>query len=258
MSDNIPGLPKKNKKCKICNCFSDEHLAEITSILIQGSMTYREVIERYTPLMRPNSDFNDKLYPSHCSNHLKHSNPTSLVKHMMSKTGTSPEKSAVKNLEHLLANMYGAELDKQDAVSIIYTERIKNLSEVQNILAIRKMKWDNESEGPTKIKFERDLVTLTERMEKLWKSLNTDLLQHLRIEKPDAPSQVVFIQNFYSTMEGFIDEVIQILRSNLDDDVGVLQNIVRQVGGALDRRVQTLTEREIIQGVDYEVVKDGS
>lgn len=236
MSD-IPGLPRRSKKCKICNSFSDKHLAEITAAMINGTMTYHEIMEKYNSLRKEGTR---PINPANCTAHKKHSSPKDLLDRALKKFNEDPESVARSELERSILQKKGDQLDKGRALEAMYSERIQSLVAAQDILTKTRLEYANEPENSLrKRKLARDVINLTKEVEKISKSISSDLLSHEKLEKPEGMgSGNVFIFNTYeSSLKMFMDRVIDILYDQVPGKERA-RDIARRIGMALDETME--------------------
>jgi len=249
----IPGLPRRSKKCKICNSFSDEHLAEITEAMIRGTMTYQEILDKYNPLRL---DGTRPINPPNCTSHSKHCVPERLLDRTLIRFRKDPSSVALTELEQTIIRRQGEALNKADTLIAFYTTRIKDFERAREVLIQTQFTYEGESLGPKKQKLARDIIKQTLDIEKIAKSISTDLLSHEKLERPGAPGSVHITQNVYmDSLKLFMARVVQILKSRVADKQ-LVRELVRSIGQALDNSMDEANLREV-EEVEWETVSPG-
>jgi len=251
---DLIGLSRRHHFCKICNCFNDETLNDITIDLLQGKLTHQEIIDKYTPLLP--TGFDDLTITStNLSSHKRHSDPGLIAEELLKR-----KKQPVSNGDHaaiLYAERYKERIDKQNVLHALYKSRINTVQYLRDLL-IDKQNEYNECKGADKE--DKDYYKIVSRMKVLENdirsyikqidNIETDLqqvvLQDLRVEK--GPGNTYINQNIVNVVEdnlkGFMQEFIPyLLYKVFPNDIEKGKEVVSQLSGYMDKHLTPTIKR---------------
>jgi hypothetical protein len=239
-------LSKRFPLCKICTAFADEEiLNEITLHILRGTLTYKEIGAKYTPLLPANctpiSDVN-------INSHRKHSSPEALVHQELKKRKEPVTEGEI--LTRLYAYRYKKELDKVAILQETYRERLSNLYILQDILDVKTAAFakvraseDRIEQGQAK-NLEREIRSLITQIDDIQASLQTVLIREIDSDNGLAPGSIHItnvqnIQNvFQGGVKGYVDDMVKYLLHEVffqDKEYG--RQVVSKLSQMLDRHI---------------------
>jgi len=239
-----PGLLRVSKRCKICQNLP--YLNEITTVLLEGQMTYREIIEKW------GDKFTPPLTPTNINSHKNHCNPKKAAeidakKRELSLVDLDPA------VVELYKQKYDETLNKIKTVSLLYEARVKNLWE---LLAYKKS-IENINASERSVADRKTLKDLTISIDEIMRGLTKDLLTHVKIEQGPGTVNVniAMVQNFKEGVTKFIEDFVEVLIEEIDDPL--IQNRIKErFVEKLDERILPLLDPKKAIIVDAKIVYD--
>lgn len=238
----VPGLLRVAKKCKICQ---SPYINEITTALLNGDMTYREIIEKW------GSTFTPPLNVVNIHSHKKHCNPS-----LVAKIDSLKRDISIANLDPSVISLYQQKYDetlnKIKTVNLLYDARLRNLWE---LLASKK----NLETVPRSERSSLDakaLRELTISIDEIMKGLTKDLLNHVKIETQGSGTinvNVLMVQNFRSGVEKFIEDFVDVLVQEISDPL-IRDRIKERFIEKLDERISPILDPTRMITVDAKIV----
>lgn len=225
----VKGLLRVSKKCKICQ---SSFLNEITIALLEGTMTYHEIIAKW------GSQIPGGLTGTNINSHKHHCDPKKAAQIEEKKrelTLTDFEPAVVE----LYQQKYNEALNKVRTVNLLYDARIKNLWE---LLALKK-NLESKPANEKNLFYRKEIQEVTTAIDEIMKGLTKDLLTHMKIEAgPGVVNiNVVMIQNFKEGIKKFIEDFIDVLIEEIDDSV-VRDRVKERFIEKLDEKITPLLD----------------
>lgn len=235
------GLLRTSPKCKICQ---SPHKNEITQLILEG-VSGEEIRRRFN---KTEHFQKNPLNAVNIHSHKKHCDPEALAKvDHQNKLRKKARYDPVVN--DLYQHQYNTTLDKLKTVEQMYRQRLLNLGEIQ--LELEGFKSIPIEERATMDNAK--IRELTGDVNEILHGLTQDMLKHQKIEE-GSPKQinVVFINNFKSGVEKFIDAFVNVLVTELDDSV-TRERIKEKFITELDNTVSPLLDEKAIEA-EYTIV----
>ena len=239
----LVGLLRRNPVCKICNCFDDSMLNEITLDILLHRRTHEEIISHYNPLL---PSIVDPLNSSNINSHRRHSDPSLIAKEWLEKKGKPVEESDIAG--KLYAERFKETVDKNSVLHSLYKLRINTIQYLRDLLDDKKKEYDELRRRPeedyrakTRIKVvENDIRSLIKEIDGIEKDIQSIIIQDLRVEK--GPGHTFINQNIFNVMEsnlkGFMNEFIPyLLYKVFPEDIEKGKEVVANMSGFMDKHL---------------------
>lgn len=240
------GLSKRNHFCKICNCFDDNTLNDITIDILVGKLTYQEIIDKYSPLLPPEVE---SLNATNLASHRRHSDPGLIAEEHLKK-----KKEPVSDGDHaaiLYAERYKARIDKQNVLHALYKSRINTIQFLRDLLIDKQNEYNECKQADKNDKdyykvtarlktLESDIRSLIKQLDDMETDVQQVILQDIRVEK--GPGHTFINQNIVNVVEdnlkGFMQEFIPYLLHNVfPHDIEKGKEVVAQLSGYMDKHL---------------------
>lgn len=239
----VKGLLRVSKKCKVCQ---SPFLNEITVALLEGTMTYHEIIEKWGPQI-PGG-----LTGTNINSHKHHCDPKKAAqieekKREISLADFSPA------VVQLYQQKYNETLNKIQTVNLLYDARIKNLWE---LLALKKS-LESKPESEKSLFYRKELQDVTTAVDEIMKGLTKDLLTHMKLEQGPGVVNVniVLIQNIKEGMKKFIEDFVDVLIEEIDDPV-IRDRVKERFIEKLDEKVSPLLDPKNMVIADAKIIDE--
>lgn len=239
----LVGLTKRQPLCKICNCFSDEVLNEITADLLLATKTYEEIKEIYNPLL---PECVEPLNASNLNTHKRHSDPTLIAEEWLKRKGEPVTDSDFAAI--LYAQRFKNRIDKQDVLHALYKARINTLQFLRDLLEDKKKDYEDArkayladkkdiSKKNTAYKYEAEVRHILADLDKIESDIQSTVLQDIKVEK--GPGHTFINQNIVNLIEGdlkkFLNEFIPyLLYEVFKDDLETGKAVVSKLSASMD------------------------
>jgi len=237
----VKGLLRVSKKCKICQ---SPFLNEITTVLLEGVMTYQEIIDKW------GSQIPNGLSGTNIHSHKMHCDPRKAAeievkKRELSLTDFTPA------VVGLYQQKYDETLNKIKTVNLLYDARIRNLWE---LLALKK-NLEDKPESEKSLFYKKDIQELTTAIDEIMKGLTKDLLNHMKLEQgPGVVNiNVVMIQNFKEGIQKFIEDFIDVLIEEIDDPI-IRDRVKERFIEKLDEKIAPLLNPKNMVIADAKII----
>ncbi len=260
--NDIPGLPRRRDKCKICNVLPDKDLAELTEVLIRESMSVKDILATFTPRIdREKAEaggFNMEINNQNVVSHRGHCDPHHLLDRALQRTGTHPVDRYEATLDEYVNASMADDLAKMDAKEAVFRKRLEAIREVEEILIKRKLELSQIPEGEIlrRKKSEGEVLDLTERFDKLWRGLDQDFIAEIRAKKDGMSGTNIFIlpDAYFTNLRVAMDNIIGGFRRILPDDSFLVKRLVEHVATCLDDGTQDMLDQSNLEVGEYEIL----
>lgn len=239
----LVGLLRRNPVCKICNCFDEDTLNEITLDILLHRKTHEEIIFQYNPLLPEGVD---PLNSSNLNSHKRHSDPSLIAEEWLKKKGKPVEESDIAG--QLYAERFKETVDKNGVLHSLYKLRINTIQYLRDLLEDKKKEYDElkirpESDFKAKSRLrtiENDIRSLIKEVDGIEKDIQSIIIQDLRVEK--GPGHTFINQNIFNVMEsnlkGFMNEFIPyLLYKVFPEDIEKGKEVVANMSGFMDKHL---------------------
>lgn len=232
--------------CKICNCFEDDMLNEITLDIIKERRTREEIKEYYSKYL---PDFIPSLTNSNINSHKRHSDPKAIAEEVLKKKDeaiTEGDHAAVQYAER-----FQGVFDKHDTLRVLYIARVNSIQWLRDLLDDKKdehTRLQNIIENNPKDlistsslkKVESEIRTLTNEIDEIERDLQRVIVQDKKVDQ--GPGHTFINQNFVNVFEGglknFMNELIPyLLYTVFNNDIEKGKEVVAQISSYMDQHL---------------------
>jgi len=255
------GIKKRHALCKICNCFNEDLLNQITLDILLHRRTYQEIRDYYTPLLPAGvAVINDV----NINNHRKHSDTSLLAQKTLDELGEPTTEAEMVSC--LYGERYKEEVDRLFVLKEVYRERINNLSTLQILLNDKRteylgVKFSKDVLLQAKKKtLQKEIRGLIKDIDEIQSDLQSILLRDIGIDKGLPANDGVIINNTSITnnlqviqlpLQSFLADIIPYLMiSVFSEDEVTGKAVVKRIQTSLDKQFEHLlkpsTEVEVV------------
>jgi len=237
------GLSKRQPLCKICTCFKDDMLNEITLDLLFVRKTYDEIKETYNQYLPAGVDL---LNSANLVNHRNHSDPALVAEEALRRRGEAVSDSDFAAV--LYAERFNERIDKQTVLHSLYKNRINSIQFLRDLLKDKqveytKLRSEFEKDSTnfsfkSKLKLlENEIKVTIKQIDDIESDIQSTVLQDLKVEK--GPGNTYINQNIVNVMEGgykdFLGEFIPyLLHDVFKNDIDKGKEVVAHLSSSMD------------------------
>mgnify|MGYP001569389802 CR=1 FL=1 len=213
---------RRSKLCKLCQIFAVEKLDEINIDFVLRRKTIAQLIAECNQFLPEGVP---EFYYDNFSNHRKHVNERYIVSEYaktdlgIEAPAPDPLEEGILQLSNLLEQIRAARtVDKENTLDFLYEDRLRNLSWLQDRLAICR---DAYQKFPG-ASLATQIHGLIQQISDLEASLTRDILAHLRVE--ETARVALGTQVLVSQTEDFLRLIAVKLMSSIED-----KNLIRMI-----------------------------
>lgn len=247
MSQEVVGLHKKSRMCKICNAFNNDMLNKITLDILLHRRTYKEICTYYTEFLprgiKPINEVN-------VNNHRKHCDPALIAEDYLKEAGIPTEQG--DTITALYGERYKERMSKVDILHELYRERISNMEFLQKLLDAKRQEYDRVyltyKENEVQLKktmIAREIKSLIKDIDDIQGSMQNVLVKDISVENGSGSATINVYNNVINVLQGsmksFMGEMVPyLLLKVFADNPEFGKLVIKEISSMMDRNLSAV------------------